>query len=318
MEIIIKRTTELTEIEKHELVVLFNTIFKKERSIVEWRNQFLQNVLGCSYHSLLLDDNQIVGHFAYIPSYYFINNKRILSAVAADAMVNDKYRGFVNFYSMIVTLHKYLETEGIVFVHAFPNDNSYPVFIKGKLMGDIGRLTTYCLPYRIGGIKPGLKALNWLSIFFVRLYVFLVSLIAGKKIYRFPIEKEAETYNATRYKRLDGNYNIANFKGSEFVYKIMDYEGIRSAFLIDVFEKSANNFNKAVRYIIKNHYKEYDILLFVGSIHFKNHGLIRVPKRLSPKIFHFTGEILKKDEIDKELFFNLDNWDVNLSNYDLL
>ncbi|GHV07701.1 hypothetical protein FACS189485_18400 [Spirochaetia bacterium] len=318
MVFVVKKTIELTEYEQGSILTLFNVIFKKERTILEFHNQFTNNVFGYSYHAMILDENRIVGHFAYIPAYYNVNAKRYLSAVSADAMVDEKYRGFINFYSMIVTLHKYLETEGIVFVHAFPNDNSYPVFIKGKLMGDIGRLTTYCLPYRIGGIKPGLKALNWLSIIFVRLYVFLVSLIAGKKIYRLPIEKEVETYNATRYKRLDGNYNMANFKGSEFVYKIMDYEGIRSAFLIDIFEKSATNFNKAVQYIIKNHGKEFDILLYVGYLPFRCHGLIKVPQKLAPKNFNFIGEILKNDEIDKDLFFNINNWDVNLSNYDLL
>jgi hypothetical protein len=185
-------------------------------------------------------------------------------------------------------------------------------------MRDIGSLATYCLPYRIGGIKPQLKILNLFSALFVNSYVFLMSLLAGNKIYNFPIEKEAATYNATRYKRLDGKYNMVNYKGSEFVYKIIKHEGIRSAFLIDVFEKSAANFNKAVRYIIKNHRKQFDILLYIGRFPFKYHGLLKVPHRFAPKNFHFTGKVLQKDGIDTDLFFNINNWDVNLSNYDLL
>jgi len=45
-------------------------------------------------------------------------------------------------------------------VYGFPNDNDYPVFRKAKLMRDIGKLSTYYLPYRIGGIIPKLKFLN--------------------------------------------------------------------------------------------------------------------------------------------------------------
>jgi hypothetical protein len=235
-----------------------------------------------------------------------------------DTMVSKPYRDFVNFYDLVETAYDYLKKDGVVCDYGFPNDNSYLLYVKAKLGRDVGKLTTYCLPYRIGGIKPKLRPLNGFSFLFVHIYIFFTALFADGKVYYFPIEKETETYNATRYKRLDGKYNIVSHQGNSFVYKLMDYEGVRSAFLMDVLEKSAANFNKAVRYIIKNHHKEFDILLYVGNLPFKRHGLIKVPKKLEPKNFHFTGEILRKDAIDKELFFNIDNWDVNLSNYDLL
>jgi hypothetical protein len=318
MKFFVKKTTELNEYEQNEILMLFNTTFSKERSIEEFRNQFLNNILGYSFHSMIVDDMQIVGCISYIPAYYTMNGQRHLFTVAVDAMVNEQHRGFINFYKMIVTAYDYMKKEEIIFTYAIPNDNSYPVYIKSRLMKDIGKLNTYCLPYRIGGIKPALKALSWFSIFFVRSYVFFTSLFPDEKVYTYAIEKEAETYNATRYKRLDGNYNVVTYQGSEFAYKLMEYEGIRSVFLIDVFKKSAANFNKAVRYIINNHYKEFDILLYVGHLPFKNHGLIQIPQKLAPKKFHFTGELLCKDEIDQDLFFNLNKWDINLSNYDLL
>ena len=121
-----------------------------------------------------------------------------------------------------------------------------------------------------------------------------------------------------RYSLPDGGYNIEHRKVGGFVYKIMDYNNVKTAFLIDVFEKSPKNFNTAVRHIIKNHTKEFDILLYVGHLPFKSHGLIKVPQRFSQKKFNFVGKILLKDEIDNDVFFNLNNWDVNLSNYDLL
>jgi hypothetical protein len=318
MEIIVKKTTELTDEEQAGILSLFHLVFRKERSLEHFHNQFLNNPLGYSYHAMIMESKQIVGSFSYIPSYYLVNSKRYLFAVAVDVMLSEEYRGFANFYKMVVTIHDYIKKEGVFFIYAFPNDNSYFVYIKAKLMKDIGNLNTYCLPYRIGGIKSTLKACNLLSIAFVKIYMFLTSLVSNTIVHHFPIEKETTTYNATRYKRLDGNYNITDYKGSKFVYKLMEYEGVRSALLIDVFEKSAANFNKAIRYIIKNHHKEFDILLYVGWLPFKCHGLLKVPPRFAPKNFYFTGEVLQKNEIDSGLFFNINNWDVNLSNYDLL
>lgn len=45
----------------------------------------------------------------------------------------------------------------------FPNDESYPVMIKGFKVKDIGRLTTYILPIKIGPIIPRMR---WLDPFF--------------------------------------------------------------------------------------------------------------------------------------------------------
>jgi hypothetical protein len=318
MEIVVKKTTELTLSEKNGVVALFNAVFEKDRTLEQFHNQFLNNPLGYSFHAMMVDGEKIVGSDSYIPSYYVVKGERRLFANSVDTMVDKPYRDFFYLRDMILAARGYMRREGVVFVYGFPNDRSYPVYIKSKLMRDIGSLITYCLPYRIGGVKPALKALNCLSMFFVRAYLFLTSLFAGKKICRFAVEKEAETYNATRYKRFDGKYVRARYKGGEFVYKLMDYEGVRSAFLIDVFEKSAANFNRAAQYIVKKHHREFDILLYAGVLPFRLHGLLRAPDTLAPKKFHFTGAILQEDQIDRSLVFAIDNWDVNLSNYDLL
>jgi hypothetical protein len=318
MEIRVRKTTELTLAEKNGIVSLFSAIFEKDRSLEQFHNQFLNNPLGYSFHAMMVDGEKIVGSDSYIPSYYIVNGERILFANSVDTMVDKPYRDFFALHDMIAAVRNYMRLEGIVFVYGFPNAHSYPVYIKSKLMQDIGSLIAYCLPYRIGGVKPALKTLDCFSIFFVRAYIFLTSLFAGKKTCRFAVEKEPETYNATRYRRFDGKYIRTRYKGSEFVYKLMGYEGIRSVFLIDVFEKSAVNFNRAVQYIVKNHHQEFDILLYVGVLPFRWHGLLRVPEKLAPKKFYFIGEILQKEQIDRSLIFTLDNWDVNLSNYDLL
>jgi hypothetical protein len=238
--------------------------------------------------------------------------------VSVDAMIKMEYRGFSYLYHMCNAAFKYMEEREVFCVFAFPNDASHEVYIKSKLYKSIGDLTIYCLPYRIGGVKHRLKIFNIFSIAFVKLLILFTFLLSSEKVHRFVIEKETVSYNATRYKRLDGNYHIVSHRGNDFVYKLMEYEGIRSAFLVDVVEKSSRNFNKAVQYIIKKHRKEFDILLYVGHLPFKFHGMIALPKKLSPKNFHFVGRILGDNKMNPDFVFNIDHWDVNLSNYDLL
>ena len=119
---------------------------------------------------------------------------------------------------------------------------------------------------------------------------------------------------------MDADYNIINDIAGGFTYKVMDYNGIRTAFLIDVFEKSERNFKKAVKYILKNEKQHIDILLYVGHLPkgLRNVGLVRMPHKYEPKHFHFTARVLDKNAIEEVTVLNIDNWDVNLSNYDII
>lgn len=47
----------------------------------------------------------------------------------------------------------------------FPNANAYPIQKKGLKRKDIGNLSTYILPVRIGSIKKQFRQLNFLSVF---------------------------------------------------------------------------------------------------------------------------------------------------------
>ncbi len=100
------------------------------------------------------------------------------------------------------------------------------------------------------------------------------------------------------------------------MYKIITYEGVRTAFLVDVVNKSARNFCKAVKYIIQNENVNFDLILYVGHLPFSSYGMIKFPRRFEPKHFNFTGFLL--NEKNKDLLFNIESWDVNLSNYDLI
>ena len=318
MEVIVRKSSELSSDDFKQIAGLFETVFGKPRSVELLHRQYERNPFGYAWMSMLIDDGRIVGLNSYVPSYYNVNGKRKIFANSIDSMVEKPYRDFFNFNDMIRSAYKAMAANGVDFVYGYPNDNSFPVLTKGKLMSPIGKMYTYCLPYRIGGIKPSLGALNFLSKPFVSVYSAVSSLFASPESHKCLVEKDSELYNRTRYLRGDGRYGHADLGDGYLHYKITNHEGVRTAFIIDIDRKSPRNFNRAVRYLLKNHSKEFDLILYPGWLPFKNTGMIKLPRKLEPKNFNLTGKMLaKKGELPEEIW-NIENWDTNLSNYDLI
>jgi hypothetical protein len=318
VEIIVKKTIELSSEEKKGLIDLFNFIFDKTRTIVDFNNQYLNNSKGYSYHVCLIDNGEIVGSLSSIPSDYIITGVKRVCVINVDAMILKKYRDFFYYYDMYMAIDEFAIKDGAVLSYSFPNDDSNPLVLKAKIQYTIGKLNTYCLPYRIGGIKKRLKIFNVFTITFSWIWIYLMAIFSSKKESSFLIEKDFESFNESRYKRMDANYSVVCENKLWFAYKLINYEGIKTIFLIDVAKKSSNNFNKAIRYIVKKHHSEFDILLYVGHLPFGRTGLIKVPSKYEPKNFNFAAKIFDNSKLEKSDIFNINNWDVNLSNTDLI
>lgn len=313
MEFLVKKTSECTQRELIEMNNLFNEVFERERPLEIMLNLYTKNPLGYAYHSLFIEDGHIVGMNVYVPYYYRLEGEKVLFANSIDSMIQKNHRDFFNFMDMVNTAYDFMKNEGVVMVYGYPNDNAYPVVIKSKLMKEVGKMYTYCLPYRIGSLKKGFGLMNWASKLFCWAWVSLSSLFASSKIMNFKIEKDIDSFNKTRYQLSDGKYEIQE----GFVYKIIDFEGLRAAFLIDVFEKSSTNFCKAIRHILKYDSSKFDILLYPGYLNFFNTGMIKIPHKYEPKRFVLCGKLLDESFESKKLW-NIKCWDTNLSNYDLI
>lgn len=314
---VVKKTTDLTEDEIKQSLQLNNDVFNEDCKLNAFLKRNKMNPFGYSYHSLMVVDNNIVGYNTGVPYYYWINGEKVKAICNIDTMISPKHRGIENFYELITSSFKCYKEEGFSFVLGYPNDNSYPIFKGTRLMKDIGKMNTYCLPIRIGAIKPSLKLFNWASKLFCRCFVAYNVLLSSDVICKFEIEKDGESFNQYRYKQFDTNYQFATFKRGNAVYAIKEYKGVRTAFIIDVTPKSAKLFADVVRYIIKKHQAEFDIILYSGYLPFSNMGLFKLPRKFEPKNFNFTGMIFDK-KISKDLFYNISSWDTNLSNYDLI
>lgn len=318
MEVLVKKTFELQDEEIIAIYNLFKDVFGQKRDVATFRENYSNTPFTYSYHSLLLnDEEQIVGFHSCMPFYYKKNNERFMVALGIDSMVKKGYRDYFNFHDMIIQCQKRLKEDGCVLRIGFPNDNSYPVLKKGLKHHDIGKLTTYCLIRNIGSMKQSLSRLNYVSRGLSRLQYLCSFLSVGHKQYKFKYCKDRLTFDKVRYKWFGGHYVKVNLKDSDIVYKIEFHNSVNTAFLLDVWPLSRSAFEAAVRYIYSKERKKIDMIIYVGMLPFTPISLLTVPHRFEPKHFNFTCQPLIKDFFDDSLY-DIHNWDVNLSSYDLL
>ena len=312
-----KITSELTEETLKGILEGFNEVFSTNRPYDAMMNQYIQNPLGYSYHNIIYDDDKVIGHSACVPSYYWVNGEKVIFVDGVDAFIHKDYRDGEIFVNHLQSFFGNLKERGVKLLLGFPDSKAFKIYNKTKVYKCIGEMYTYILPYHIGGVKPALKPLNFLSKAFAWSYVYLTGLFASSKVTRFKIEKDADSYNATRYKRMDGDYCVVKDGDLEFFYKCMPFKGVRAAFLIDVTGKSAKHFNQAVKYILRHNNKDFDVILYVGNLYFKNSGLIKVPAKYAPKHFHFIIKFFDKS-FNNDMVKDIRNWDVNLATYDVI
>lgn len=321
MNLINKKTTELTNEEIRQYCSCFCRVFHKQKAPDVFATEFTNTCLGYSFHSLLkADDGTIMGGYSSIPMSYEVNGKIMLFAFGVDLMIDESLRDDVsNLLSIIKANDKVLKEAGVKCFYGFPNDNSYKVNLAFIRMKDICSLETYILPWKVGAVKPSLKILNPFSCLLAKLML-LFSKIGGKNIvFDNLIHKKQPNYDENRYKWFDSSeYRHYQDKEMNCHWKVSNFEGIDAAFLMDVYPMSKHNFDKAVKLAYNDCKNEVGLLLYVGYLPFTPCSMIKVPMRLAPKNFHFVAKILDKQSLEKDLVYNESNWDVNLASYDLL
>lgn len=317
MEVVCKKTTEITEEEIVKIYELFDEIFGQKRDVSTFRQEYGNTVLGYSYHSLLLNEGEIVGFHSCLPFYYLDNGKRFIAGLGIDTMVKKEHRDFFGVRDMFQACVNRMHEEGCVLRVGFPNDNSYPVLKKGLKYKDVGKMTTYFLPIRIGGVKPSLRILNPLSRMASWCLIQISRLSSNKEIHKFRYEKERSSFDKVRYKWFGGNYRVVEVNGVTARYKVQVHDGVKTLFILDVYPMCKKMFDKVVRSIYWKERKGIDMIMYVGHLPFTPLSLITMPHKYEPKHFNFTCKVLEKGFFDDSIY-DIDNWDVNLSNYDLL
>ena len=321
MKLIVKKTSELSVVEIASYCECFKRVFDRIKDPNSFQNEFSNTCIGYSIHSLLMeDDGRIVGSYTGIPMLYKVNGEDMLFAFGVDLMIDAGYRDDVsNLLKVIKANDKAMKEIGVKCFYGFPNDNSYKVNLAFIRMKDVCPLSTYILPYKIGSAKPSLKFLNLFSMLLSYMLTSVSCLKSSSKIVDYKIETKKSEQEKTRYKWFkQTDYNM--IKGNRYTchWKISDFNGVKAAFIMDVYPMSSMNFDKAVRQVFKQSRVKAGLLIYVGILPFTPWTMIKVPHKFAPKNFHFVAKILDKDILTQELVYNPNSWEVNLSSYDLL
>lgn len=310
-----KKSNELFINEKIQICALFKEVFEKPMTYESFEQKFEKNQSGFSYHGLMIEEDKIVGCYSVIPYKYRFFNQEYIFGLSVDTMIAEEYRGNpFNLKKMANLVYDGLKADGIPFVFGFPNDNVYLVRKKILKWQDIGKLDFYILPINIGAIKSKLAFLN----IFSRIFAGAVNVFVGSKsldIKAFGIEKiNDQSFLTARY---DASYSVETLgDDSYFAYKIYDEEGIRTAYLIDVYPLCKSSLENAVKELYKKEKNNIDLIIYVGHLNFKVKNMFKVPEKYQPKNVHMSGKILDDTIIDERIF-DINNWNVNLSNYDV-
>ena len=321
MELIQKKTSELSPKDIRNYCDCFSRIFHKEKDPAVFQSEFANTCLGYSFHSLLLDEKgTVMGGYTSIPILYEVEGKKLLFAFGVDLMIDVSLRDDVsNLLSIIKANDKVLKEADVKCFYGFPNDNSYKVNLAFIRMKDICSLDTYLLLWKVGAVKTSMKVLNPFSMLFAKLMVTISKLSNNKNVIEHSIRKKRPEFDDKRYQWFNSTeYRHYQDDDMACYWKVSNFEGTNAAFLMDVYPMSKYNFDKAVRIAYQDCMNIVGLLLYVGYLSFSPCSMIKVPLKFAPKNFHFVAKILDKNSLSRDMVYNGYNWDVNLASYDLL
>jgi len=111
---------------------LFRSEFGRERSLEHWRWQFLENPYGGPFISLAWHRSErfLVGNQVLMPFPLAVAGRRLLAGQSLDLVVHHDFRRQGVFEHTALQAFETLRQAGGAAVVAFPNESSYPGFVR--------------------------------------------------------------------------------------------------------------------------------------------------------------------------------------------
>jgi hypothetical protein len=311
------KTKNLSEDQQQQIRNLFMDVFNKSMSFDDFQDKFYNNIKGYSYHSVLINEqDMIVGCYSCIPYEYNYFGNKLLFGLSVDTMIQEKYRGNpFTLKKLANKVYSEMVVDGVSFVFGFPNESVY--FVRKKILKweDIGSLKYYFMPLNMRPISTSLKSLN----IFIKLYSKLINrLVKNEWCDNELMKKNITKVNDDKFIRFRYNktYTVIKYKNGYFAYKVYNEGDVKTAFLLDVYPMVKCNLEYAVKVIYNEERNNVDMILYIGHLDFGVMNLIEVPKKYEPKSVRVSGKILDVKNVDSRIF-DIIKWDVNLSNYDV-
>ncbi len=328
MNIEIYKTYEIPDDYWKQIVCGFNSSFEGHSTTIDQiKNGAVSNSFGYSYHALcIIEEDKIIGFNSIAPNYYLSTNKeKIKVGLSGSTYVLEKYRKDIFILNdMFMALKKHCAKEDVIVILGVPNINSYRYFIKFLKFKEVFNLTYYILPKNIFNVVGNGK-LSFLNIF-SKAYSFMSIIFAyiassfvntkERTEHKYRIVQD-ETFLSKRFK--DKKYKTINTDNISFTYVMCNEDNIKAVYLMHFSEKGLKSFKALVRsvYYIYTH-ENYDLIMYVGTMNFKQSLLLKVPRKLEPKKLPFTYNMLNSENNDDFKDMNIkEKWDFSLMNFDV-
>ena len=138
--------------DESEILALFAKVFGVEKSLAHWRWQFLDNPSGKVYITLVKDvaSRRIVGQYAVMPVATNWMGRRIEACQSLDTMIDPGYRLAGMFERSAEDCFARLAADRHGLVYGFPNQSSYPGFVRKLDWQRVTALSGYELRLSVG------------------------------------------------------------------------------------------------------------------------------------------------------------------------
>jgi GNAT superfamily N-acetyltransferase len=133
------------------ILELFREVCQTERSLDHWKWKFVENPTNKMSAFVAEDGGHIVGQYAVLPTFMSLRTAKVMGAQSLDTMTHPSYRRQGMFVSLAKQCLARAGSEGVELFYGFPNEQSYPGFVRELGWIDMGELT--CL-MKIKNHKP--------------------------------------------------------------------------------------------------------------------------------------------------------------------
>lgn len=118
--------------DERDILELFNREFHQSRSMEHWRWKFLTNPYGGPFHMLARRrrDGKLCGNHIVMPFPLNLDGRKLIGCHSLDLVVDPEYRGQGIFEKTGGACMERCRDAGVSAVVAFPNQNSYPGFVR--------------------------------------------------------------------------------------------------------------------------------------------------------------------------------------------
>ena len=304
-KIVVKKTNEITENEWSIYVKEFNINFNRDYTKDDFQRKYTETPLGFSFHSFVYMGSNLIGAQSYMVELFYYKTDVIRVACGVDLFIKEDYRKSFTLLSDMWEAADAILTKHDVkaqIANPLPDLLTYNEAAQTGFQV-ISHLSTYVLPLSFKVIH---RKLGFLDRLYQPLLQFILTVKSRNKS---PIHKDEklfkahEFYSPYDYKTFQEKVGDINFS---WLWSKITH--LKIIIVNDNFKCKGDVF-AASKYLIKKHRKKAKAITFISV------NKLTMPFTILNKRELFIGKLMS-DDINKEDFFNINNWEFKRGFFD--